>query len=283
MFSEMLDEIIITGRSIRGASHIRAEKICQDYNKIIRTPNYAVIAVADGHGSSYCPYSDEGAKVAANVFCDLMESYCDGNFGDNLRGFISQDAELKISQKILVEWKRRILDRHEKFNREVVYDENIFKMYGTTLLGLLMTKDFIFAFQLGDGDIIFVDADNVEPVINAEKFLGVETHSLSSKNAWRHSAAVVKTMPADKNFLYILMTDGVSNSYATQEDFYKACRDYFDIFINEGGDYVNENLTDWLNEVTTQGSGDDVTAVFAYHKFFEEEATTLEGSAEKNS
>ena len=283
MFSEMVDEIIITGRSIRGASHIRAEKICQDYNKIIRTPNYAVIAVADGHGSSSCPYSDEGAKVAANVFCDLMESYCDGNFGENLREFISQDSEIKIPQKIFAEWKKTILERHEKFNREVVDEEKIFKMYGTTLLGLLMTEEFIFAFQLGDGDIIFVDADNVESVTNVEKLLGVETHSLSSKDAWRYGAAVVKNIHDEKNFLYILSTDGVSNSYATQEDFYKACRDYYEIFTSNGGDYVNENLTEWLNEVTTQGSGDDVTAVFAYHKFFERKSIILEGSAEKNS
>ena len=74
----------------------------------------------------------------------------------------------------------------------------------------------------------------------------LQTHSLSSKDARRYSAAVVKNIPDEKNFLYILSTDDVSNSCSTQEDFYKACRDYFDIFTEKGGDYVNENLTGCL-------------------------------------
>ena len=265
----MIEEMIITGRSIRGASHIRAGKICQDYHKIIRTPNYAIIAVADGHGSSSSPYSDEGAKIAADIFCDLMESYCDGNFGENLRGFINQDAELKIPQKIFTEWKRRILKRHEKFSREILDDKKIFKLYGTTLLGMLITENFIFAFQVGDGDIIFVDSETVEPVTNTEKFLGVETHSLSSNDALS-SAVAVKNIHAEKSFLYILSTDGMSNSYSSDEEFYTACRDYYEIFSNGGSDSINKNLSDWLNEVTTKGSGDDVTAVFAYHNFTKE-------------
>ena len=267
MYFEMLDEMIIIGRSVCGAAHIRTGKICQDYHKIIRTPDYAIVSVADGHGSSSCPYSNEGAKIAADVFCDFMENYYVGNCGNGLRALINQESEIKIPQKIEAEWKKRISVQHEKFGRKISDNEKIFNLYGTTLLGLLLTKEEIFAFQLGDGNIIFVDSDVVAPVTEAEKILGVETHSLSSIEAWKHSAVTVKNICNEKSFLYILSTDGMFNSYLSQEEFYKACRDYFDIFITEGAPYVNKELTDWLNEITIQGSGDDVTAVFVYSSF----------------
>lgn len=265
MCSEMLDAIIITGRSVCGASHIRTGKICQDYHMITRTPDYAIISVADGHGSSSCPYSDEGAKIATDVFCEFMKSYYLGNVAEGLRALISQESEIKIPQKIENEWKRRVLDQHKKVDSGTSDDDEIFKLYGTTLLGLLLTKDFAFAFQLGDGDITCVDSDVVAPVTEAEKILGVETHSLSSCDAWKHSAVAIKNICNEQTFLYILSTDGMFNSYSSREEFYKACRDYYDIFTNEGAAYINKNLTDWLNEVTAQGSGDDVTAIFAYH------------------
>lgn len=33
---------------------------------------------------------------------------------------------------------------------------SVFSLYGTTLLGMLVTDSFVFSFQIGDGDISFV-------------------------------------------------------------------------------------------------------------------------------
>ena len=60
-------------------------------------------------------------------------------------------------------------------------------MYGCTLLGMLITDEFVFSYQMGDGDIMCVDSDGVRTVIDGDHILGVETHSLSGKNAWEKS------------------------------------------------------------------------------------------------
>lgn len=49
----------------------------------------------------------------------------------------------------------------------------------------MITPLFIFAFQLGDGDISFVDEAGLDHLLEDEKILGVETHSLSKIDAWK--------------------------------------------------------------------------------------------------
>ena len=59
---------------------------------------------------------------------------------------------------------RRVLKVHTNQKREVLLTEDgeknkaeIYKQYGSTLVGLMITPIFVFAFQLGDGDISYVD------------------------------------------------------------------------------------------------------------------------------
>jgi serine/threonine protein phosphatase PrpC len=147
-------------------------------------------------------------------------------------------------------------------------EEEICKMYGTTLLGIMITDNFVFAFQLGDGDITFVDDCEITPVINADKFLGVETHSLSKKDAWKHaiSAVINKDASEDLPYMYMLSTDGLANSFTSQDEFYKTCRDYFEMIKEHGAKIVKDNLRQWLTETSQMGCGDDITAVFVYYK-----------------
>lgn len=49
----------------------------------------------------------------------------------------------------------------------------------------MITPIFIFAFQLGDGDISFVDNNGFDHPLEDEKILGVETHSLSKIDSWK--------------------------------------------------------------------------------------------------
>ena len=39
---------------------------------------------------------------------------------------------------------------------------SVFLLYGTTLLGMLVTDSFVFSFQIGDGDISVVSKDEVD-------------------------------------------------------------------------------------------------------------------------
>ncbi len=295
--------IKLYGESVRGTAHIRADKPCQDrfrYKEV--TDDISILAVADGHGSDACPFSGEGAQIAVDTFFAVMEPLIasaaeprngNENFADNAQRFLSflHRGEAVIAQKIEMEWKDRVQNAWEKDNKKseegnmakTDVDESgddsdpkdesvddICQLYGTTLLGLVILPDgYVWAFQLGDGDIMYIDQEQVFPLVEADKLLGTQTHSLASKNAWRKAATALRRLDAktapQAPHLYMLSTDGFANSYTTTKKFEQTCQDYYLTIQQHGWEAVTENLRDWLNETSSLGCGDDVTVVMAYY------------------
>ena len=61
---------------VKGATHVRNQMPCQDNKKIVEiSDQIAIVAVADGHGSSKCPRSDRGSQIAVNSFYEVMKNY----------------------------------------------------------------------------------------------------------------------------------------------------------------------------------------------------------------
>lgn len=267
----------VFGESVQGASHIRSGKECQDnLKKVEKDENTVILAVADGHGSDSCPYSKTGSYVAVNVFCKILGDYLETYAGqpEMLLTFLKREGDTKVAQAIDAEWKRRILKIHANCKREVILDtenskdkEAIYKMYGSTLLGLVITKEFLFAFQLGDGDIVKVSETGVQNIIEADKILGTETHSLSKAQSWKKAITFVKKEEKDKQHpvMYMLSTDGMANSFKNDEEFKKTCNEYYTLLNEHGVKVVTDNLKAWLSETSELGCGDDITALFAYY------------------
>ena len=265
----------IYGVSVQGASHVRNQIPCQDNFKQLQVSDHAVIlAVADGHGSASCPYSKTGSKIAVNVFCAIMEDLLNG-FVDNeeqLLTYLNREGELTIAQDIDAEWKRRVWKAHIDNKREKPLDDNgeidkaaVYKQYGTTLLGLFITERYIFAFQLGDGDMVYVDASGVQSIIEGDKILGTETHSLCKLDAWKKAISMIRMREeTEAPHLFMISTDGFSNSYRTQEEYFVSCKDYYALILEHGFEAVADQIKDWLKETSELGSGDDITLALAY-------------------
>lgn len=287
---------IIIGGSVQGASHLKRNVECQDSyliidgthkhdrNKYGKTDQFIrevpedvkIIALADGHGSSSCPYSKTGSKTAVNVFCDTMVEYA-AKYNDEMKNLflsLNQEGETtRLARWIITEWENRITKVHKMNHREIPLDKHnkpdypaLWKQYGTTLLGMLITKDFVFAFQLGDGDITFVTKKEVLPVIEGDKILGVETHSISKPNSWTkvHTRVICFESITEYPFMYVLSSDGWINSHASEEEFHKTCRDYLEMIQEKGPEVVEDNLNRWLCETSRDGCGDDITTIFVY-------------------
>lgn len=267
---------IVFGESVQGASHKRKEIECQDSMKKIEFDDGSVIlAVADGHGSKSCPFSKSGSSIAVNVFCKVMQEFYTG-YKDNLEmllTYLNREGDTKVAQAVDDEWKRRVLIAHTKNKRDVPLTSEgekdkveIYKEYGTTLVGLMITPIFLFAFQIGDGDITYVDNDGIEEVLVSDKILGTETHSLSKIDSWKKAITVVRRRCIDENVpsLFMLSTDGFSNSYKNEEEFKKTCADYFEMTKQHGCDVIGANLKGWLSETSEQGCGDDITLLMCY-------------------
>lgn len=269
----------IYGECVKGATHERNGLPLQDSKRIDEiSERITILAVADGHGSDKCPRSDRGSTMAVNSFCDTMKKYL-LSYGTqeegmpNLIAFLNREGDMRFAQDVCNEWQTRVKQSFYKDKDESLIDADgnidwpkVYSLYGTTLLGMLITDSFVFTFQIGDGDINLVTADSVSPMVEPEKFLGTETHSISKVDAWRKSVASLrrKDIEAEEPYLYMLSTDGFVNSYASDEEFEKTCKDYYDMIGQHGFDAVKDNLGKWLKETSQLGCGDDVTVVLAY-------------------
>lgn len=264
---------------VKGATHVRNQMPCQDNKKIIKiSDEITIIALADGHGSSKCPRSDRGSMIAVNSFYHIMKKYLE-IYGEDeedithLMTFLNREGDVRFAQDVCEEWQARVKQSFYKNKVEGMTNEDgsikwpsVFSLYGTTLLGMLITDSFVFSFQIGDGDISAVTKDEVEPLVEPEKFLGTETHSLSEPDAWRKAVTSVHRLEAEsrESYMYILSTDGFANSYTSDKEYQKTCRDYLQMIRKYGIDVVQKNLKKWLTETSELGCGDDITVVMVY-------------------
>ena len=269
----------VFGKSVKGATHERNGLPLQDNCRIEEiSDKITIIAVADGHGSSKCPRSDRGSLIAVNTFCSVIKNYL-LNYGKekdgltNLVTFLNREGDMRFAQDICEEWQARVKQSFYKSKDDSVLDKEgntdwkkVYSLYGTTLLGMLITDTFVFSFQIGDGDINYVTADEISPLVEPEKFLGTETHSLSKVDAWRKAVASVRRKNADEDtpYMYMLSTDGFANSYVSQEEFNKTCREYYEMIGKHGYEALMYNLEKWLKETSELGCGDDITVVISF-------------------
>lgn len=265
----------ILGESIQGYTHIQRNLECQD-RKLSREleDGSLVLSVADGHGSRSCPYSGTGAELAVNTFCKLIEElHSHFQNPEDLFDYLNRQGSLKFAQTVERAWKEDVQAYHLEVGLPMPMTQTgeedlnaLYRLYGTTLLGLLIAPTFVFAFQIGDGDITYADDGGVQPVVVADKLLGVESHSLCSREAWKKAVSAVHFQPWEQHLpcAFLLSTDGLSNSYADDEAFGQTCAQYFEALKTYGPDAVEENLPEWLSETSRLGCGDDTTLLMAY-------------------
>ena len=216
--------------------------------------------------------------IAVNSFYEVMKNYLkiygeDEAGLSNLITFLNREGDMRFAQDVCEEWQARIKQSFYKNKVDGMTDKDgninwssVFSLYGTTLLGMLVTDSFVFSFQIGDGDISIVTKEEVAPMVEPEKFLGTETHSLSKPDAWRKSVASVcrRDVEGDEPYMYILSTDGFANSYTSDAEYQKTCKDYLQMLNEHGVALVQANLKNWLTETSELGCGDDITVVMVY-------------------
>ncbi len=261
--------------SVRGASH-KPNGECQDANLIESLNNgMTIAAVADGHGSPKCKYSRQGAECAVRAFAGtikLLLKSIENQYGDNSSidmfiNLLHQYDAKKFVALIHEGWKDGVRKQYKKIKKSGKEQGNPneidYELFGTTLLGLVIHPEFVFAVQIGDGDIVCVDNAGVKHLIEPDKFLGTETYSLSNDKPWKHAIIRLQRLSIKDSvpYLFMMFSDGFSNSFVDDEQFKIACKDYFEIIGQYGPEAVQNNLEEWLDDTSTKGCGDDITLV----------------------
>ena len=235
---------------VTGANHLRDGKPCQDEVGVFAVADTVAVAVADGHGTS--KRADVGARLAVHVALTALVRFAEdlGERASNLME-VQKYAEHPLRVQIVREWTAQV-------RAKAGDDETPLLDYGSTVLAALATPDFLLVGQLGDGDILLVAEDGtVEVPLPADPAaFADETPSLCLPEAW-HSLRV-RVLPApSQETLLLLSTDGYSKSYPTDAAFRQIGPDYLDLIRKDGVSGLN--LQGFLEQVTTRGSGDDIS------------------------
>ena len=269
------------GESVRGAAHIRGGLPNQDAVNC-QMGNGAppvAIAVADGHGSPRCIRSSDGAAIAVRVAVDTAIGFFKDTHDLPLSAI--KDVFLhRFPAAVLRAWQNAVCEhltimpfsiaelsatndaRPGEYTHTHAPEQPDFYAYGTTLLLVLAGEGFIFYFQLGDGDILTMQDKHNEvkrPLVKDLALIANETTSLCMPNAVKFVRTKFDATRDTPPQLIMISTDGYYNSYSSEPSFSQVAADLLDFINSNGIDYVENNLADWLNEVSLQGSGDDVS------------------------
>ena len=247
------------GAVVQGALHIRNDKPCQDALIIPKSEDgsFAIACVADGHGSASCPYSDEGALEAVRLVSKLLKDIMEQGIQE-AHSTLTACKDIRLPKQIETMWNRLTETLHENKGRTEGYSSTL---YGTTLLAALATDDFLFALQIGDGDILLVDTDGLaRHVFPDYVHIGEDTESLCMKDSWQYiKTTLIPWDVSGGSPMVMLSTDGYANSFVDGAGLLKAGADFYSIWQNDGLEPINENLSDWLRESSDKGSGDDIS------------------------
>lgn len=219
---------------------------------MVQSGRVAVVAVADGHGSSV--YAEVGARLAVEVTSAALTTFVD-NLGPNLRAdprAVHAFAQHPFRVQVVREWVREV--------REVAgRDDVVLKDYGSTLLFAAVTPDFVLIGQLGDGDILLVEGSGTvsRPIPTDPSSFAEETLSLCLPEASSSLRVLVTPRPTEDTLL-LISTDGYAKSYPTDLDFERIGPDYLEMVRELGVTGVERHLEEFLTAVTQGGSGDDI-------------------------
>jgi serine/threonine protein phosphatase PrpC len=231
-------------------------------------PDGIALAVADGHGSAAHPRSHTGAQLAVQAFLHTVDEFRAGLQPDLPLKQVKIRAEDYLPRNVVREWRqgteddlaKNPLDRHE---------DNLAAtpvLYGTTLIGALITDSLVLGWQIGDGDLCLVNPDGqtATPLRNLSDTLGDETDSLCSNDAQRLVRTYWGPTPAiDTPALIALSTDGLSKSFVSFDGYLDFITGIYQRIVHDSEAKVSEHLQDWLEQASSF-SGDDATLIAAW-------------------
>ena len=280
--------------TVQGASHKQNGIVCQDasISGIAGKAGYAV--VCDGHGGESYVRSNIGAEIGTETAKRLIVSFVQNINGE--RFFADPEKAIGILEEHFLEnWRKKVNEhwKNNPFAKEELagvsrkirkkYSEgtDIESAYGTTVIMAVMTEEYWFAVQVGDGKCIKIDSDGTctEPVPNDPRCFQNITTSLcdpepmtnfrscysfenaenyeekSDENGIVHFRAYGKELPS----AIIISTDGVGNSFETSEklcEFYKGMLCYMSTLESQ---QAMGRLEKYMNEISENGSQDDMS------------------------
>ena len=251
----------IGGASVRGPAHIRGGKPNQDsiaWMPQAGTGSRIVAAVSDGHGAAPHFRSDLGSAFAVEAASEVLAWDLDESESDEFEG--------GLVGEIARSWRAKV-EAHLAAEPLEAVNGSAYIPYGATLLAAGATEEQLIALQIGDGDLLigYPDGRIERPLASDEGLVGEQTYSLCLGRcraafparhllAKRGQAAAGLRHAFDRRRLEILPRRRTPSPARSP----RCATSRF-----ENWERTLAALPGWLNDVTTQGSGDDSTLCLA--------------------
>lgn len=261
-------------RTVIGAAHQRKGKPCQDFSfsGSFLSPGgqwLQLMGVSDGHGGERYWLSDVGSRLACEVAAYAVEAAVRQSPLDDQALWLHLLAE-ELPKVIHEQWLNAI---HQDWKHQPNPDQQEFspQLYGCTFGIVLMAPKWWGYTGLGDWDLVALQ-DGLAQLVSEEGDLpaaGEATLSLSMSDAamrFKSRCNLVSLGEGQGAVKLLLSTDGIRKSCATDDDFESLC---FHLSALNAASEIDESLM----EITSQGSGDDVSVAIS--------ATTDTGKAEQ--
>lgn len=266
--------------SVRGSSHIRKGTPCEDFGIKIDCGEFKIFAVADGHGDPNCLRSNIGSKYICQIASEELEDFAltikEQAWEEKL--FDKHEAMQLVERLILSivgKWANAVGEELEQnplseeeiqkapaYAKEYIKGIRTERMYGTTLIAGLQTERYLLLLQQGDGrcDVFDSEGNVSQPIPWDDRCVGTATTSLCDNDAAQSCRYHIIDLQKNPVVACIAGTDGVEDSFPTSmEKTHAFYRDLLRYACDNGVKALEEYLVDELNDLSANGSADDVT------------------------
>ena len=281
--------------SCQGESHKASDKECQDYSLTWQNEDKSITiaVVCDGHGGDGYFRSATGARFAANITVEQLHQFLadvdtslfagqpftaigtketresESELDDVMRRlFESIYARWRIAitedgHRALTEWEREHVE--QKYIDLLEDEDRIVKAYGCTLMVYVCTKDYWFAFQLGDGKLVMLNEQSEfsQPVPWDERCFLNKTTSLCGREPVKDFRFCIQ---GDGSFpiAVFLGSDGLDDSYGDGDKLNSFYGSLVKELASKGQDEVENMLKEDLPKISKEGSKDDMSVAVVY-------------------
>ena len=242
-------------RSIVGYKNIIKNKTSQDYLKVENTGESLICTIADGHSSDFFTQSYLGAKFACEGAIYVLKKYI--NCDINKMTILLKNKT--IQQEIYEKWRElTFLDMKEKL-------PNIFKFnflkYGTTLLIILINKDYILYMKLGDGNILINENNKINKILpDCKKDI------VDSMPQYKSYEKVQYKIQSNKNNItdIVMFSDGFEKSFICYDEMIKDIKNTMNAYKKNVFFRYNleKNYSNYLEDLSKKKGFDDISIIF---------------------
>lgn len=273
--------------SVRGYSHVLGEKECQDNSISWQEKQYDAVIVCDGHGGDKYFRSAIGSRFACEAGKKMISAFMNYVL-NNDETRINWDALLtQLEISVINEWNELVRQHFSDnpFESDARFESlkeedkrsvcsSYVKAYGSTFIAAVLTDKYLFALKLGDGNVCVSNRrnkacllDKIRRELSDEQLQFNLTTSLCNSDAaksFKH--CMIPANKANRINGVLLSSDGVINSFTTEEAYVAFVENVFKGFQDQKLKDAKQELADFLPELSKKGSGDDLSIAIIAEK-----------------